>query len=125
MKPFLSFLRLLKRQSPHRLPAPSSRLTQPSLRLSTNDQARARLSHQIVIAQLVGKSSLGVGFFASIYGVTDHKTWALRTGLALLLMGMIASFVSLVHSFNRRRLTRQSASTPVPGPPKGPPPGPS
>jgi hypothetical protein len=124
MRPFLSFLRIFKRRSPPRSPAPSSRLTQPSLRLSTNDQARARLSHQILMAQLVGKSSLGLGFIASIYGVTDHHSWAIRTGLALLLMGMIASFVSLVHSFNRRRLAHQSTSNPT-RPPKGRPPGPS
>jgi hypothetical protein len=125
MKPVPSFRRLLKRHSPSRLPQPSSSLSMPSSSLSTNDLARARLSHQIVIAQLVGKSSLGLGFIASIYGVTNHQSWAIRTGLALLLVGMIASFVSLVHSFNRRRLTRQSASNPIPGPPKRPPPGPS
>jgi len=125
MKPFLSFLRQLKRQSPSRLTQPSLRLSTPSSSLSTNDLACARLSHQIVIAQLVGKSSLGLGFIASIYGVTDHHSWAIRTGLARLLVGMIASFVSLVHSFTRRRLARQSASTPIPGPPKRPPPGPS
>jgi F0F1-type ATP synthase assembly protein I len=78
--------------------------------VTTDDQARARLSHRLVTAQVVGKSSLGLGFIVSIFGVTDHNSWALRTGLALLLMGMIASFVSLVHSFNRRRLSHQSMS---------------
>ena len=83
----------------------------------SNDLARARLSHRLIMAQLVGKGSLGIGFISLIFGVTDHKSWALRTGLALLLTGMIASFVSLVHSFNRRRLTAQSLSNP-PRPPK-------
>jgi hypothetical protein len=117
MNPLRPFLRLLKRPSaPSPLPHASG--------LSTHDQVRARLSHQIVMAQLVGKSSLGLGFIASIYGVTDHRSWALRTGLALLLTGMIASFVSLVHSFNRRRLAHQSAPNST-RPPKGRPPGPS
>lgn len=125
MRPFQPLLHLLKRRFSPRLTQPSLRLRTPSSSLTTNDLARTRLSHQIVIAQLVGKSSLGLGFVASIFGVTDHKTWALRTGLALLLFGMIASFVSLVHSFNRRRIIRHSASDPVPSPRKGPPPGPS
>jgi len=76
----------------------------------TDDQARARLSNRLITAQLVGKGSLGLGFIAAIFGLTDHNSWVLRTGLALLLMGMIASFVSLVHSFNRRRLAHQSMS---------------
>lgn len=125
MKPFQPFLRFFKRRSSPRLRPSSARLLAPSSRLLANDQVHARLSHQIVIAQLVGKSSLGLGFIASIYGVTDHHSWAVRTGLALLLVGMIASFVSLVHSFNRRRLTRESASSPPPRLPKGRPPGPS
>jgi hypothetical protein len=73
-------------------------------------EERTRLTHLMVTAQLVGKSALGIGFLVSIYGVTDHQSWAIRTGLALLLTGMVASFTSLVHSFNRRRLTRQSTS---------------
>jgi len=82
----------------------------PSMTPMTDDQAHARLSNRLITAQLVGKGSLGVGFIAVIFGLTDHNSWALRTGLALLLMGMIASFVSLVHSFNRRRLSQQSRS---------------
>jgi len=78
-----------------------------------DDQARARLSSRLITAQLVGKGSLGLGFIAAIFGVTEHNSWALRTGLALVLMGMIASFVSLVHSFNRRRLAQQSMSNPA------------
>jgi len=110
MKPFRRLSRFFTRRPPPR-PLPE-------------DEARARLSHRMVIAQLVGKSSLGLGFIAAIFGVTDHTPWALRTGLALLLMGMIASFASLVHSFNRRRLAHHSATDPAP-PPKGRPPGPS
>ncbi|MBI3621672.1 MAG: hypothetical protein HY208_05735 [Nitrospirae bacterium] len=79
----------------------------------TDDQARARLSNRLITAQLVGKGSLGLGFIAAIFGLTEHNNWVLRTGLALLLMGMIASFVSLVHSFNRRRLSHQSMSNPA------------
>jgi len=81
----------------------------------STEQAHARLSHLMVTAQLVGKSALGIGFLVSIYGLTDHHGWAIRTGLALLLTGMAASFTSLVHSFNRRRLSRQSGSGPTPG----------
>jgi hypothetical protein len=75
----------------------------------TDDQERARLSNRLITAQLVGKGSLGIGFIAAIFGLTEHNSWALRTGLALLLVGMIASFVSLVHSFNRRRLSHRSS----------------
>jgi hypothetical protein len=110
MKSPLHFFRFFTRRSPR-----------PSL---SEDQARARLSHRMVVAQLVGKGSLGLGFIASIFGVTDHNNLALRTGLALLLMGMIASFASLVHSFNRRRLAHHSTSDPT-LPPKGRRPGPS
>ncbi|HUJ79496.1 MAG TPA: hypothetical protein VLY45_04180 [Nitrospiria bacterium] len=83
---------------------------------SPEEQEHARLSHLMVTAQLVGKSSLGIGFLMSIYGLTDHHEWAIRTGLALLLTGMAASLTSLVHSFNRRRLARHSASGPPPPP---------
>jgi len=76
----------------------------------TKDQLHARLSQQLVVAQLAGKGLLGVGFITLVFGVTDHSSWALRTGLALLLTGMIASFTSLVYSFNRHRLGRQSPS---------------
>jgi hypothetical protein len=107
VKPPPNFLRFFPR-----------RPSRPSL---SKDQAHVRLSHRMVVAQLVGKGSLGLGFIASIFGVTDHKSWALRTGLALLLMGMIASFASLVHSFKRRRLAHQSASDPAHAPKRRPP----
>jgi hypothetical protein len=102
---------------PNRVPSPGGHAADPS----SPDERRARLSHRMVIAQLVGKSSLGLGFIASIFGVTEHRGWVLRTGLALLLMGMIASFASLVHSFKRRRLAQQSTSDPAHPPTRRPP----
>lgn len=72
----------------------------------TADQAHALLSQRLVIARLVGKGCLGLGFIVAILGVTNQWPMVIRTGLALLLVGIVATIASFVHAVNRRRLQR-------------------
>ncbi len=104
-------------------PPRPSRTDQPAAS-STQQEAQALSFQRLIIARLIGKACLGVGFITVIIGVTNPSPVAVRTGLALLLLGVIASFVSLVQDFRHRRLIRQSTADPA-RPTTGRPPDPS
>jgi len=77
--------------------------------LQVSDEAHAQISQRLMIARLVGKGSLGAGFIVAIFGVTNASPLATRTGLALLLVGIIATVTSFVHAFKRHRLRRSQS----------------
>ncbi len=74
----------------------------------TTEETHALLSHRFIVARLVGKACLGIGFIVLIFGVTNSTSGTTRSGLALLLIGIVATIASFVHDFSRRRLRRRS-----------------
>jgi ABC-type spermidine/putrescine transport system permease subunit I len=70
------------------------------------EQIQTIVSQRLLIARLVGKGSLGLGFIVAIFGVTNNWPLATRSGLALLLVGIVATLASFVHALHRRRLQR-------------------
>jgi len=89
--------------------------------LSDEQEARALSFQHLIMARLIGKACLGIGFITAIVGITGPAPMAIRTGLALLLVGIIASFVSLVQDFRHRRLLRRSTAGPTRPPAEQPP----
>lgn len=71
------------------------------------ENERTPLSHQLMVTRVIGKSCLGLGFIISIFGVTNAQPAITRTGLALLLIGILATIVSFVHTFKRHRQNRR------------------
>ncbi|MEW6325230.1 MAG: hypothetical protein AB1515_07565 [Nitrospirota bacterium] len=76
-------------------------------KLPAKEDERTPISQRLMIARVVGKSCLGLGFIVAILGVTNGLPAVTRSGLALLLIGIAATVVSFVHAFNRRRLRRR------------------
>jgi hypothetical protein len=52
-----------------------------------------------VIARFAGKGCVALGFILGIYGLTESRPGLLKAGLALLVIGIVASAYGLFESF--------------------------
>lgn len=85
----------------------------PRDRRATGDAAlaHARRWQRFIIARLVGLSCLGLGVITAVFGVTNTLPFAVRSGQALLIFGVIATLISYVFDFVMRRAVQRSRTS--------------
>ena len=78
----------------------------------SGSMSMCNVSYSGVIARFAGKGCVALGFILGIYDLTESRPGLLKTGLALLVIGIVASAYGLVQRLRPTRPAQDRTRVP-------------